>query len=212
MNAKQMAFFMMILVYVSTLLAPNFLPKSIPFIGFLADIGLLGITIFCMTALMIIPFKGAPMMDFKNIAKKSFNWDIFFLVAAATYSCNAMTDESTGIKPFLIELLQPLLGDKSDLVFVALLLAFALITTNFANNAGMAVVLIPVVMAFADQYPNVDSTVLCMSICMMVFVALLTPAASPYCGMLHAQKDMVEFSEIMRLFCQWLLLLWLFIH
>lgn len=150
MNAQQMAFFMMILVYVSTLLAPNFLPKSIPFIGFLADIGLLGITIFCMTALMIIPFKGAPMMDFKNIAKKSFNWDIFFLVAAATYSCNAMTDESTGIKPFLIELLQPLLGGKSDLVFVALLLAFALITTNFANNAGMAVVLIPVVMAFAD--------------------------------------------------------------
>ena len=76
----------------------------------------------------------------------------------------------------------------------------------------MAVVLIPVVMAFADQYPNVDSTVLCMSICMMVFVALLTPAASPYCGMLHAQKDMVEFIVIMRLFCQWLLLLWLFIH
>lgn len=110
MNAQQMAFFMMILVYVSTLLAPNFLPKSIPFIGFLADIGLLGITIFCMTALMIIPFKGAPMMDFKNIAKKSFNWDIFFLVAAVMYSCNVMTDEFIGIKPFLIELLQPLLG------------------------------------------------------------------------------------------------------
>lgn len=200
MNIQQLAFFIMIVVYVLALIAPNFLPKSIPLIGFLSNIGILGVTIICMTVLMILPFNGEPMMNFKAIAKKSFNWDIFFLVAAALYACNAMTDASTGIKPFLIQVLQPLLGGKPDLVFVFLILAFALITTNFANNAGMAVVLIPVVIAFADQYPGVDSTVLCMSICMMVFVALLTPAASPYCGMLHAQKDLVDYSQILKLF------------
>ena len=100
----------------------------------------------------------------------------------------------------MIQTLQPLLGGKPEIVFIFLLLAFALITTNFAINAGMAVVLIPVVLAFADQYPGVDSIVICMSICMMVFVALLTPAASPYCGMLHARKDLVEYKEIMQLF------------
>lgn len=100
----------------------------------------------------------------------------------------------------MIQTLQPLLGGKPEIVFIFLLLAFALITTNFANNAGMAVVLIPVVIAFADQYPGVDPIVICMSICMMVFVALLTPAASPYCGMLHARKDLVEYKEIMQLF------------
>ena len=200
MNAQQLAFFIMIVVYVLALIAPNFLPKTIPFIAFLSNIGILGVTIICTAALMVLPYNGAPMMNFKGIAKKSFNWDIFFLVAAALYACNAMTDASTGIKPFLIQALQPLLGGKPDIVFVFLILAFALITTNFANNAGMAVVLIPVVIAFADQYPGVDSTVLCMSICMMVFVALLTPAASPYCGMLHAQKDLVDYSQILKLF------------
>ena len=100
----------------------------------------------------------------------------------------------------MIQTLQPLLGGKPEIVFIFLLLAFALITTNFANNAGMAVVLIPVVLAFADQYPGVDPIVICMSICMMVFVALLTPAAFPYCGMLHARKDLVEYKEIMQLF------------
>lgn len=55
-------------------------------------------------------------------------------------------------------------------------------------------------MVFADQYPGVDVTVLSMSITMMVFVALLTPAASPYCGMLHARKDLVEYKEIIQLF------------
>lgn len=200
MNAQQIAFFMMIIVYIAAMLLPNLLPKSIPFIALLSQIGLLGINVLCIVVLMIIPYKGKPMMDFRGIARKSFSWDVFFLVAAAVYVCNAMTAESTGIKPFLVQLLQPLLGGKPELVFVFFLLAFAIITTNFANNAGMAVVLMPVVMAFADQYPSIELTVICMSICMMVFVALLTPAASPYCGILHARKDLVEYKEIMQLF------------
>ncbi len=199
-NAQQIAFFLIVVVYIVALLLPNFAPKTIPLIAFLNNINVIGVSVFCIVILMIIPYKGKPMLDFKAVAKKSFSWDIFFLVAGALYVCNAMTAESTGIKPFLIQLLQPLLGGKPELVFVFLLLAFALITTNFANNAGMAVVLIPVVLAFADQYPGVDPVVICMSICMMVFVALLTPAASPYCGMLHARKDLVEYSEIMKLF------------
>ncbi len=200
MNPQQIAFFLMIIIYIAAMLLPNLLPKSIPFIALLSQIGLLGINVLCIVVLMIIPYKGKPIMDFRGIAKKSFSWDVFFLVAAAVYVCNAMTAESTGIKPFLVQLLQPLLGGKPELVFVFFLLAFAIITTNFANNAGMAVVLMPVVMAFADQYPSVELTVICMSICMMVFVALLTPAASPYCGILHARKDLVEYKEIMQLF------------
>ena len=149
---------------------------------------------------MILQYQGHSMLDFKGIAKKSISWDVLFLVAAAIYVCNAVSNDSTGIKQFLVQVLQPFLGGKSDIVFVLILLAFALITTNFANNSGMAVILMPIVLAFADQYPGVDSTVLCMSICMMVFVALLTPAASPYCGMLHAQKDLVDYSQILKLF------------
>lgn len=200
MNAQQIAFFLVVVVYILSLLLPNFLPNTIGFVQFLSNLGILGVSVICIVVMMLLPFQGKPMMDFKAIAQKSFSWDIFFLVAAAMYVCNAMTAESTGIKPFLIQLLQPLLGGKPEIVFIFLLLAFAIITTNFANNAGMAVVLLPVVMVFADQYPGVDVTVLSMSITMMVFVALLTPAASPYCGMLHARKDLVEYKEIIQLF------------
>ena len=200
MNLQQMAFLVMIITYVVLLLIPNFLPKTIPFVAFLSGMGLIGITSFLIVALMIIPYKGKPMLDFKAVSKKSFSWDIYFLVAAAMYVCNALSSEATGVKPFLIQMLQPLLGGKPDIIFILLILAFALITTNFANNAGMAVVLLPVIIAFADQYPGVDATVLSMSVAMMVFVALMTPAASPYCGMLHARRDLVSYGEIIKLF------------
>lgn len=134
MNAQQIAFFLMIVLYILGLLLPNFLPTTIPLIGFLSKIGILGVTSLCIVALMLIPYRGKPMMDFRGIAKRSFSWDIFFLVAAALYVCNAMTAESTGIKPFLVQTLQPLLGGKPELVFVFLAVGLChLITTNFAN-------------------------------------------------------------------------------
>lgn len=199
MNAQQKTFFIALVLYILALLLPPFF-KHMAWAQFLSNLGIVGITVITIVILMMIPYKGGFLMDFKGIASKHFVWDMFFLVSAALYACNQMTADVTGIKPMLINILQPILGGKSDIIFVAILLAFVIITTNFANNAGMAVAILPIVVAFMDQYPGVNITALYMTICMMVFVALLTPAASPGCGMLHAQRDLVSYGEIMKLF------------
>ena len=67
---------------------------------------------------------------------------------------------------------------------------------NFANNAGMATVMIPIAIAFQDMYPNIPMIAVCMSLGMIVFVGAVAPAASPYCAMLHAQKDKITFKQI----------------
>jgi sodium-dependent dicarboxylate transporter 2/3/5 len=189
----------MIVCYVSALLLPSFLPKTFFLTQWLNKLGVLGITILCVVVLMILQDNGKPVLQYGLVSKKCFNWGIFFMVGAAVYGANAVSNQATGITTFLLEVLQPLLGGKPVFVFIFLLLAFAIITTNFANNAGMAVVLLPVVMAFADQYPTVNTVVICMSITMMVFVALMTPAASPYCGMMHARTDAISLKEITKL-------------
>lgn len=92
--------------------------------------------------------------------------------------------------------LTPLLGNKPDFVFVGILLLVTLIMANFANNAGMATVMIPIAIAFQDMYPNIPMIAVCMSLGMIVFVGAVAPAASPYCTMLHAQKDKITFKQI----------------
>lgn len=214
MNRQQAAFLLTALAYIVLLLLPNFAPASNPFIQLLKTLNVIGVTTLCVVTLMLLRFEGKPILDFIGIAKKSFSWNIFFLVTAALYVCTAVSAPSTGVKEFLVMILQPLLGNKPDFVFVLLLLAFALITTNFANNAGMAMVLMPIVMAFAEQYPGVPPTAICVSIGMMVFMAILTPAASPYAGMLHAQKHLISFKEIQVLglpMCTIALLLYTFV-
>lgn len=199
MNLQQKLFMGFVFVYVLLLLAPSFIPLSVPGIALLKKLGTLGVTAICIVILMVFPIKGKPALPFKAVASKNFNWDVFFLVAAAIYGANAVSNDATGIKPFLVNFLQPLLGDKPQIIFLFLILGFALITTNFANNAGMAVVLLPIIMVFADQYPGVHMLPISMTVCMMVFVAILTPAASPYAGMMHARKDLVSFSDIIKI-------------
>lgn len=199
MNFSQKSFMYMLLIYIVALLLPTFLPAGLTLTKWLNSLGTLGVTSMAIVIMMILQDNGKPVFPFEAVAKSCFSWSTFFVVAAALYAASGISNEVTGITPFLLQVLQPLLGGKPVLVFLFILLLFALVTTNFANNAGMAVVLLPVVMAFADQYPTVDTVVICMSITMMVFVAILTPAASPFSGMLHGQKDAISTKEILKL-------------
>ncbi len=211
MNAQQIASLITMAVFVAAILLPTISPAF----AFINKFSVLGITCVCIIVLMIIPYKGQPMLDLRGIGRSSsFSWDIFFLVAAALYICSALTMDVTGIKPFLVQLLTPLLGGKSEFIFILIVLIFALVTTNFANNVGMFTVILPIILVFSQQYPGIDTTILCMTVANVVFIALATPAASPYCGMLHARKDLVTFKEISILFIPTLvfgLLLYLFV-
>ncbi|AET69376.1 di-/tricarboxylate transporter [Desulfosporosinus orientis DSM 765] len=199
MNLQQKILLLSLFAFIILLLAPSFLPKTWVIVALLKNIGTLGVTMFCVVVLMVLHVDGKPVLPFKAVAAKSFSWDVYFLVVAALYGANAVSNDVTGIKAWLIQVLQPLLGDKPILVFVGLLLIFSIITTNFANNAGMAIILIPVIMAFAKQYPSIGLVGLYMCITMIVFFALITPAASPYCGMMHARRDLIDVKDILKM-------------
>ena len=197
MNERQKMFLIMILVYISMLLAPNFLPATIPGMKLLNNMGVLGVTFFCIVVMCIIQCSdGKPALEFRAVASKQVSWDVFFLIAAAVYTANALSNNVTGIKEWMIIALNPILGGKPELVFAFLLLIAALILTNFANNAAMAVVLMPIIIAFCEQ-GGLPSTPFAMGVAMMVFVAMLTPSASPHAGMMHGKKELISTKDIM---------------
>ncbi len=199
MNRKQKGFMITIAAYIIVMILPCVLPSSWTLVKMINRLGIIGINMISIIVLMLIRENGEPLLDFKGIGKKSFNWNTYMLVAAAIFAANAISNDVTGIKPFLIRSLQPFLGDRPEIVFILLILGFALITTNFANNAGMAVVILPVIVAFAEQYPGIPTVTLSMSVIMMVFVAVLTPAASPWAGMLFGRRDLVTAKEIISI-------------
>lgn len=196
MNLQQKSFLYMLPVYIALLLAPSFLPKHWPIVHHLGVLGPLGVTMAFVVFFSIWRFRGRSFLDFKEVAYGQLSWGIFFMIASAVYGANALSDDKTGVKEFLLTALNPILGGRSEMVFVAIMFTVALIITNFANNAAMAVVLMPVILAFSKQM-GLDPMPIAMGVGMMVFVAMLTPAASPHAGMMHGRKDIYTTKDIM---------------
>ena len=212
MNFQQKAFLYMIPCYLLMILLPNFFPNN-PVSAGLSFIGPMGITIVWVMIFLIVRWNGKPLLDFKEVAYRQFNWGIFFMIAAAVFGANTLSNPDTGVPAFLIKALTPILGGRSEMVFVAIMFTTALIITNFANNAAMAVVLMPVVLNFSNEI-GINPMPVATGVILMVFVAMLTPAASPHAGLMHGMKKIYNTKDILSVgfpICIATLLLYIFI-
>ena len=197
MNTVQKAYLIMIPFYIAALLLPSFIKGFAP-LDFLGKLGPLGVTVLFVIIFLVVRVDGKPLLNFKEMAYRQMNWGIFFMIAAAVYGANTLSNEATGVVPFLIQVLNPILGGQSETGFVAIMFLVALVITNFANNAAMAVVLLPVVLAFSNQL-GISPIPVALGVTLMVFVAMLTPAASPHAGMMHGRKDLYSTGEILKI-------------
>ena len=195
MNLPQKIYLIMVPCFLIMMLVPSFF-KDFTICKALNFIGPMGIALIWIMLFLIIRIDGQPLLNFKEVAYRQFNWGIFFMIAAAVYGANTLSDEATGIPDFLIQALTPLLGGRSEMAFVAIMFTIALIVTNFANNAAMAVTLMPVVLNFSNQL-DINPMPVATGIILMVFVAMLTPAASPHAGMMHGMKKIYSTKEIL---------------
>ena len=195
MNLPQKIYLIMVTCFLIMMLVPSFF-KDFTICKALNFIGPMGIALIWIMLFLIIRIDGQPLLNFKEVAYRQFNWGIFFMIAAAVYGANTLSDEATGIPDFLIQALTPLLGGRSEMAFVAIMFTVALIVTNFANNAAMAVTLMPVVLNFSNQL-DINPMPVATGIILMVFVAMLTPAASPHAGMMHGMKKIYSTKEIL---------------
>ncbi len=197
MTTQQKCYMWMVPIYLVLVLGPSFV-KGNPVSDFLNYIGILGTTAGIVVVFLMVRIDGEPLLDFKEVAYKRFNWGIFFMIAAAVYAANALSNSSTGISTWLVQVLNPLLGGQPEMVFVALMLAVALLITNFANNAAMAVVLTPVVISFSNQL-GINPVPVEMGVILMVFVAMLTPAASPHAAMMYGNREIYSPKDIISI-------------
>lgn len=198
-NHRQKIIFGAIFAYIVLLLIPGFLPATVPGVSLIGELGVVGVTFLTIIALSIIHADdGKPVLEFNKVAQKSFSWDVFLLIAAAIYIANAISTDVTGINEWLVNILSPLLSGRSEYVFAVLLMIVSLVLTNVANNAGMTLILLPVIIAFSAQ-EGINPLPYAMLVAVLVFIAMLTPSANPQSGLLHGRKDLISTKDIYRI-------------
>ena len=179
------------------LLIPGCLPATWPFVAWLNQIGIAGMSVLCTVLFTLITVEGEPLLDFSKLSRSGMNWPITFMVAVLMMMTSLLMNEATGIKAFLLSLLQPLLVHFSGFTLLIFLLVVGIILTNFMNNMVVGFMLIPILVAVSDTI-NVNVAAGVLMILVACNAAYLTPAASPAAAMLFAKKNWLHGKDIVK--------------
>ena len=194
MSFRQRILLGILILSILLMFVPSILPKSWALAVFLNTLGTSGAMTLIIALMVGIKVDNRPLLSFKQAAPK-IQWGIVFLVMAALYVAGALCTEGTGVTQFFYDLLYPVLGGRSESTFTLLGLISGVILTNFGNNAAMGVVLMPIIHAFTLE-STFNPYVIVTLVTMIVFIALLTPIASPHAALLHGNKEWISTKNV----------------
>lgn len=199
LNIRQRIYLIVFITYMLCVIVPPVLPFDNIIITTLTSMGAIGCALTGISILELVKINGQSVLAVRE-STKVFSWDVYFIVPAGTFLSGLITNADLGVIEFLQVSLDPIFGGQLPIVFILLLVAIAIIFTQFAGNVPTAYVLFPIAAAFAAQYPSLNMTAICILVAYAVFVALCLPAASPFSAILHSRKDLVSFKEIQKVY------------
>lgn len=178
-------------------LAPSFIPKSVPGVALLAKMGPLGLCMIIIAAFCLIHIDGKPIINFKEIASKYIVWDVYLLICMAMVISGAMTSKGMGITEFITAYVSPILGGHSFSVFLAVAIVFCVGITQFANNGVMGVLFMPMLKIFSEQSGgSFEATAVILIFAL--HMAILTPAASPYAAFIYGNTEWLHKKDVLK--------------
>lgn len=198
MNKQQKVYISGAIAFLIYAIAPSFLPEHWAIVQIINDLNLVGFTMLVIVVLAIIKVDGKPVLDTARVTKECVMWDLYLLVVVAVFFSNCLMVDETGIKPWLVSTLTPIIGGHGQMFFIVIILVLGVLITNVANNAITGAVLMQIIVALAPSMGIDNPAPLAMVITMAMFLAMLTPAASPYAAVLHANKERVSNGDIMK--------------
>lgn len=198
LNRRQKMSVLLILLIFASLLAPTILPNSWPIVQFLTNLTTFGQVALPIALFMVLSENHAPLIDFRSCSKY-ISWDVILICGTVLPLASNLTGEGTGVSEFIVKLIQPLtsLGLPAFL-FLFIILFIAACVTNIANNTVVAIIVMPILIAFS----KIDSTLsLSASFFIMVFMthlSFLTPSAAPYAAITYANEQWISIRSALK--------------
>ena len=195
LGARQKTAFGFIAALMILLLGPDVLPQDWLPVQLIHQIGTAGVVIFLVVLMFFIRFDGKPLMDFKRMANLGISWDIYVLFAMILPLSSLLTSDATGIKPFLIQIMSPILLGRSPLLFTVLVLLLGTIITNFANNVVLGIIFINIICPLSAPL-GINPAPIVMLMIFTIQLAYLTPAGSAPAAMVFGNTEWVKAKDI----------------
>lgn len=194
LNKKQKIVFIFLGLFIVLSILSGVVPTDMALGRILAALDVSGILMVLLAVMLLIRVDGEPLYDFKK-ATNGILWDILLLFFVVFPLSNYLIADSTGIQAFMAGAVGPLVAGRSPIIFILLATIIPTIITNFANNAVVALVMIPIIFSVAPT-AGVNPIPVAMLMMFLCNLAFLTPAASAQSGMLFGNTKWLTPKEI----------------
>ena len=197
LSLKQKVALLFLFAFIFMMIAPSLLPKTFFLAIFINKLGIAGCVMLLVILMCLLRFDGQPMMDFHKMAARGINWDMYVTMCFVIPFAGIFTSDATGIKPFIVELVKPILSGLSPTVFIILTMLLATLITNVANNMVVAAVFATMIFTLGTDLglsilPLIAVLILCANL------AILTPAASPLAAMMFANTEWCRSKDLYK--------------
>ena len=183
MNKAQKIYGVSLVVFIFCMLVPSLLP-TVPVLSFLYQNSLL--VPVALTVILCL------------LRGEDFAWPTFWLCTAAIYLGGVLTNEATGITPFLNTVLSPIFTGMSGAVFTVVLLLVTVVLTNICNSLVIGMIMQPVVLTYCVSAGVNPAPIITLLIFTVLLSAACTPAASPFAAMLFGNKDYLTSGDVYK--------------
>ncbi|MDR2088053.1 MAG: anion permease [Clostridiales Family XIII bacterium] len=153
MNAREKFFTIGFVVLIVVWLAPATIGLFAPQAGivtFFEHITLVTPLLVLLVLFCIVKIDGEPVLDIPVAASK-LNWSVYFMMAGIMLTSNALSADATGIIPFVIMSLGPIVSGLSPFAFVLAMIVISVILTNILNNIPVAIILMSAAVPLAME-------------------------------------------------------------
>lgn len=182
-----------VLVAMCLLLAPGIVPPDWLVGRFLSVIGLGGLSLLLITALLVIRVQGEPLMDFGKLAQY-FPWNVYFIIAFLLPLATALSSDPVGIKTLLSTAAASVLTNIPGILVIFAMVLLSALITNFANNVVICVIFVSIIGTIGANMPYNLAVMSCLVI-ISANISCFFPAANPMNAILFAQTDIVTFRQ-----------------
>ena len=185
--------FIAVIVAMALLLLPSVVPSDWALSGILGKMGLGGLSLFILSALLMIRVKGVPLIDLQKTARY-FSWNVFFVLCFLLPIASALSSDVVGLKQILTHGATALLQGMPSLSIILVIVLMSAIASNFANNLVVCGIFVAIACFMGDVIAMDLRTVSCLIIAGSS-ISIFFPAASPLNAVLFSQKELVTFTQ-----------------
>ena len=182
-----------IIVSLALLLLPGIIPKDWAISGFFSQLGLGGLSMAILAALMIIRVNGEALLDMTKVAN-FFPWKVFFVLVVLLPVAGALSSDAVGLKVLLSDLATSMLSGLPPFLVIFAVVVLPAVLTQFANNMVVTSVFVTIICFMGEALPF-DPAVLSCLVIMAANFSMFFPAANPMNAILFAQRDLVTFRQ-----------------